>query len=136
MLRIGALICGLVGLLASFTPASAQLSPPPGGIKRTVLQKIDVPGTNYEVLFVLAEIPAKGATGRHTHPGPETGTLLEGETVLKIDGQPDRSVKPGESWQVAAGVVHDAIVGDKAAKIIVSYTVEKGKPPTTPAPAK
>jgi quercetin dioxygenase-like cupin family protein len=114
----------------------AQLQPPPGGVKRTVLQKTDVPGTNFEVIQAIAEIPAKTATGRHTHPGPETSTVLEGEMTLKVDGQPDKPLKAGDSFQVPSGVIHDAVTGDKPVKLIIGYTVEKGKPLATPALAK
>ena len=138
ILKTSAIVCGVmvIGLLANLTPAAAQLSPPPGGVKRTILQKVDVPGTNFEMVLAIAEIPAKAAAGRHTHFGPETATVLEGDLVLKVDGQPDKTVKVGESYQVPGGTVHDAIMGDKPVKIIVSYAIEKGKPLATPAPAK
>ena len=131
-----AMVLGAIGLFASLDQASAQLSPPPGGIKRTVLQKVDVPGSTYEVVLVLAEIPAMAALGRHSHPGTETATVTEGELTLKVDGQPDKVVKAGESWQVAAGAIHDATTGDKPCKAIVAYAVEKGKPLASPAAAK
>ena len=51
------------------------------GIKRTPLQKIDFPA-GYNTITAIAEIPAGGAAGRHTHPGVETGYVLEGEGDL------------------------------------------------------
>ena len=131
-----AMVLGAIGLFVSLDQAAAQLSPPPGGIKRTVLQKVDVPGSTYEVVLVLAEIPAKAGLGRHTHPGTESATVTEGELTLKVDGQPDKVMKAGESWLLAAGTIHDAITGDKPCKVIVAYAVEKGKPLATPAAAK
>jgi quercetin dioxygenase-like cupin family protein len=82
----------------------------------------------------LAEIVPNVNIGRHTHPGVESGYLLDGEIVLIVAGQPDRTMKPGDSWQIPVGAAHDAKSGPNGAKIIVTYVVEKGKPLATPAP--
>jgi quercetin dioxygenase-like cupin family protein len=112
-------------------PAMTQQTPT---IKRTPLQKFDVPGTNYETVIGMAEIMPDVSIGRHTHPGPESGFMLDGEMLLMVAGQPDKTVKTGESYQVPAGAVHDAKTGPKGAKVIATYVVEKGKPLATPAP--
>jgi len=103
-------------------------------IKRTPLQKFDAPGTNYETVIGIAEIVPDVNIGRHTHPGPESGFMLEGEMILMIAGQPDKTVKVGESYQVPPGAIHDAKTGPKGAKVIATYVVEKGKPLASPAP--
>ena len=55
-------------LIAGFAIAQAP------AIKRTILQKGDVPVEGArEVIMGTAEIAAGGATGRHSHNGPETG---------------------------------------------------------------
>src|SRR5215207_9901590 len=59
-------------------------------IKRTPLQKFDVPGTNYESVIGLAEVAPTANIGRHTHFGMGSGYVLEGEFVLLVDGQPDK----------------------------------------------
>jgi quercetin dioxygenase-like cupin family protein len=102
-------------------------------IKRTPLQKFDVPGTSYETVIGIAEIAADVNVGRHTHPGPESGYLLEGEFTLLVEGQPPRLVKAGESYQVPPGAIHDARSGAQGAKVIATYVVEKGKPLASPA---
>lgn len=104
------------------------------GIKRTPLQKIDFP-QGYTTVTAIAEIPAGGSAGRHTHPGVETGYVIEGEGELIIEGQPAKLLKPGDSWAIPAGAIHDAKVsGDKPLKIMAIYIVEKDKPLATPAP--
>jgi quercetin dioxygenase-like cupin family protein len=113
-------------------------TPPPitqgaANIKRTPLQKFDVPGTNMETVIGIAEVVANVNIGRHTHPGPESGYMLEGEMVLLIDGQPPRPLKAGDSYTVPAGAIHDGKSGPKGAKVIATYVVEKGKPLATPA---
>ncbi|OAF06163.1 cupin [Bradyrhizobium centrolobii] len=104
------------------------------GIKRTPLQKIDFP-EGYTTVTAAAEVPPGGAAGRHTHPGVETGYVLEGEADLLIEGQPDKHLKAGDSYVIPAGVVHDAKThGDKPLKIIGIYIFDKTKPLATPAP--
>ena len=103
-------------------------------IKRTPLQKFDVPGTNYETVIGMAEILPNVLIGKHTHPGPESGFLLEGDLTLLVDGQPPLVVKTGESYKVPPGAAHDAKSGEKGAKVLATYVVEKGKPLASPAP--
>lgn len=105
-----------------------------GSIKRTPLQKVEFPD-GYNTVTGIAEIQPGGSAGRHTHPGIETGYLLEGETDLLVDGKPDQHLKAGDSYSIPAGVVHDAKVhGDKAAKVLAVYVVDKTKPLASPAP--
>jgi quercetin dioxygenase-like cupin family protein len=104
------------------------------GIKRTPLQKVEFPD-GYVTVSGIAEIPAGGSAGRHTHPGIETGYVLEGESEFLIDGQPPKLLKAGDSYFIPAGVVHDAKVhGDKGAKVLAVYVVDKTKPLASPAP--
>jgi len=111
-------------------PAATQQS---ATIKRTPLQKFDVPGTKYETVIGIAEIAPNVNIGRHTHPGPESGYMLEGEMVLFVDGQPEKTIRVGESYQVSASAIHDARTGPQGAKVIATYVVEKGKPLASPA---
>jgi hypothetical protein len=90
----------LLAALGAANLASAQQPPAmtqqTQNIKRTPLQKFEVPGTNFETAIGIAEIVANVSIGRHTHPGPESGCMLEGEMVLMVQGQPDKTVKMGE----------------------------------------
>jgi quercetin dioxygenase-like cupin family protein len=102
------------------------------GIKRTPLQTVEYPD-GYKVVTAIAEVPAGAAAGRHTHPGAETGYVLEGELELLIDGKPPQKIKAGESYQIPAGAVHDAKAGDKPFKVLAIYVVDKTKPLAEPA---
>ena len=103
------------------------------GIKRTPLQKLDFPA-GYNTITAIAEVPAGGAAGRHTHPDAETGYVLEGELELLIDGKPPMKIKAGESYQIPEGAVHDAKAGDKPVKVLGVYVVKAGEPLAKPAP--
>jgi quercetin dioxygenase-like cupin family protein len=108
-------------------PASAQTA----GIKRTPLQKVEVPGTNYELVFGLAEFSANATIDSHTHPGDVLAYVIDGEFPLAVEGQPHRVFKAGESFLVPAERVHVERMGDKGAKVIALYVVPKGKPLAT-----
>jgi quercetin dioxygenase-like cupin family protein len=104
-------------------------------LKRTPLQKAEFPGDQWVTQTMLVEIAAGGMAPRHTHPGIEVTYVMEGEGDLLVDGQPDRHLKAGDSFQVPAGVVHAARnTGSVPEKLLVTYVVEKGKPLATPAP--
>ena len=125
----------LIGLAVVTAVAATSIAmAQQGGIKRTPLQKVEFP-KGYNTITGIAEIQPGGTAGRHTHPGIETGYILEGEADLVIDGQPDKHLKAGDSYAIPAGVVHDAKVhGDKALKVLGIYIVDKTKPLATPAP--
>jgi quercetin dioxygenase-like cupin family protein len=123
----------VLAVVATFAALTVVAQAP--GIKRTVLQKGEAAAADRDVILARAELAAGGSTGRHTHPGPEIGYVLEGSPVLEIDGQPPRELKPGDSYVIPAGTVHNAkVVGDKTGVVLATYVVEKGKPLATPAP--
>jgi oxalate decarboxylase/phosphoglucose isomerase-like protein (cupin superfamily) len=126
----------LLGLsVLAFACAGAALAQQ-GGIKRTPLQKAEFPD-GYFSISGIAEIPAGGTAGRHTHPGVELGYVMEGEGELIIEGQPVRQIKVGDSWQIPAGTPHDAKASaGKPLKVLAVYVVDKSKPLATPAPEK
>ena len=128
----------VLAALAVTAPVTAQQTPPAAAaaassIKRTPLQRFDVPGTGYETVIGLAEIVPDVFIGRHTHPGPESGYVLEGSFELLIDGEAPRMLKAGESYKVPPGAVHDGKSGPQGAKVIATYVVEKGKPLASPS---
>ena len=59
---------------------------------------------------------------------------MAGEMVRMIEGKPPLTLKAGDSYQVPPGATHDARSGDKGAKVLAVYVVEKGKALATPAP--
>ncbi|WP_025032548.1 cupin domain-containing protein [Bradyrhizobium sp. DOA9] len=138
MLRIASSVCAALAALALSGPVAAQQSAPAATnqtqqIKRTPLQRFDVPGTTYETVIGIAEIAPNVGIGRHTHPGPESGYLLEGGFELLIEGEQPRQLKAGDSYVVPPNTLHDAKSGAAGARVIATYVVEKGKPLASPA---
>ena len=125
-----------MGVLVAIPPASwaeEQVKPPAitqaaPGIKRTILQKFDVPGTNYETTFMKVEFVPDFSVDRHTHPGPEASYVLEGEITLVLDGQSPKVLKAGDTTLFQPGIIHSGKVGQKGVVLLNSYVLEKGKP--------
>ena len=53
--------------------------------------------------------------------------------ALLVNGQPEKTVRVGESYQVPSGAIHDARTGPQGAKVIATYVVEKANL-ASPAP--
>jgi quercetin dioxygenase-like cupin family protein len=120
--------------LALGTAALAQ-NPPvsPSPIKRTILSKIDLPGTNYETITATVEVAPGFKAGRHFHPGVVVGHVTEGEFWIAIDGQPETNMKAGDTKEIPNRAVHnEGNPGTVPAKLIVTYVVEKGHPMVNP----
>jgi len=106
----------------------------PEPITRTILEKFDVPDSNYETIIMHVELAPKVNTGLHTHPGFDAAYLLDGDLTVLERGQPAKPIRPGQSWHVRPGVVHEVKAGDQTARVLAMYVVEKGKPLPTPWP--
>ena len=119
---------------ALFAAAAVAQQSTPAPIKRTPLQTVDIAGSPYQTVTGIAEIAPNVNIGRHTHPGYETGYVLEGDFTLLVEGKPPLALKAGDSYQVPLNTVHDARSGDKGAKVLAVYIVERGKPLALPAP--
>jgi quercetin dioxygenase-like cupin family protein len=118
-----------IGLLTA--PALAEDAP--SGIKRTPLQSIDFP-EGYKTVTGLAEVAPGHASGMHTHPGIETGYVLDGEVLMIVEGQPDRTLKAGDSFVIPPGAKHDVkSIGSVPAKAVSVFVVDKSKPLASPA---
>lgn len=102
-------------------------------VQRKVLLQQDlttIPG--YQAVLVSVEIPVGGREGRHTHPGSVLVYVEEGALTLDYDGKPTMTYKPGESFYVEPGRIHEGInKGNTPIKAVATFIVEKGKPLTT-----
>src|SRR5260370_35214200 len=118
------------------TEVSAQGTQPAAtpGVTRKILSQTDGPAPGYVTLLVEATIEPGVTVARHTHPGIESAYVLEGGFELPIQGQPTRTIKPGEGFQVPAETPHaGGKPGDAKSRILITYVMEKGKPLASPA---
>jgi quercetin dioxygenase-like cupin family protein len=123
-------LCAAAGLLATAMEAQAAST---GGLKRTPLKQTDGPTEGYVTIEMRVELEPDAPIARHTHPGIESGYVIEGGTELTIDGVGTFSLKPGDAYQAPAGVPHSGKNGPAKTTIAATFVVEKGKPLASPA---
>jgi len=125
----------LVAALGAFAIAGAAfgqqekapVSPSP--VKRTVVGKIEVPNSNWDVVTAVVEIAPGFKAGRHFHPGVVQAQILDGEFWLARDGEPEKVYKAGENLELPMKQIHnEGAVGDKPMKLVAVYMVERGQP--------
>lgn len=134
MLKLFLVVSSLTAVLLGGVAYGQQAPLQPSPIKRTPLGKVEVPGSNYEVIFGITELAPGFKAGRHSHPGPLLVHVTEGEFWYHIDGQPEKVYKVGDSFEVPHSAIHaEGAVGINSAKVMVVFIVEKGKPLVQPA---
>lgn len=130
----GCAICAVTGFMA--TDASAQGASPVAtvGYTRKILSQSDGPTPGYVTILVEAELQSGGTIARHTHPGIESTYILEGSVEIPIEGQPTRSYKQGDHYQIPAGTPHaGGKPSETKVRLATTYVVEKDKPLVSPA---
>lgn len=123
----------LSGLLVMSAPAVVGSAiAQQAGIKRTVLRSIDFPA-GYTTVTAIVELAPGTCSGRHTHPGIDSGFVIQGDFVLKVDGKPEQTFKAGDSFETRPLVPHDGC-SVSGTKLIDTWVIERGKPLASPAP--
>ncbi len=126
--------CSLVAALALSVGAIAEDAKPQP--QRTVLERHDqsgVPGK--EIVIGTASLPPGTAIGFHVHPGDEVGYIMKGSVIWKVRGQPDKTLKAGDSFFNPRGSVHSVVAADSSDSLVIStWIVDKDKPMATPVP--
>jgi quercetin dioxygenase-like cupin family protein len=127
-------LCGLAEFAASEVSAQGTPPPAPTGFTRKILSQMDGPMPGYVTLVVEVNIDPGVLVARHTHPGIESGYVVSGGLDLPIEGQPVRTLKPGDGFQVPVATPHvGGKNGDVKTVVVSTYVVEKGKPLASPA---
>ncbi len=130
----GCAICAAAGLVPAGVAGQSTAPATTPGVTRKILSQTDGPMPGYTTIIVEAEIQAGIPVARHTHPGIESGYVIEGELELPIQGQPTRSLKAGDGFQVPPETPHAGGPPTKTkVRVTSTYIVEKGKPLASPA---
>src|SRR5947207_14572411 len=95
-------------------------------VVRKVLMQQDVPN-GAQLAVVSVEIPVGGREGRHTHTGPLIVYVQEGALTLDYEGKPTVTYKPGDTFFVESGKIHEGINnGTVPIKSLASFVTPKG----------
>jgi len=120
-------LCAAGGFLATGVEAQTP------GLRRILMKRTDGPVDGYETLEMRVEFDPGTVVPRHTHPGVESGYVLEGGIELAVEGETPITLKPGDAFQVPVARPHSARTGDAKTVLADTYVVEKGKPLASPA---
>jgi quercetin dioxygenase-like cupin family protein len=126
----------IVTALAAFGVAADEPKPANAPV-RTILERHDQSGVaGKEIVMGSAMLPPGSVIGYHTHPGDEAGFVLKGSLIWKVQGQPDKILKAGDSFFNPRGAVHSvaAAPGSEGATAVSSWIIDKGQPLATPVP--
>ena len=134
--RIGSWACAsLVVAAALALTAAAQEAAKPQAVERAMLGRHDqsgVPGK--EIVIGTASLAPGAVIGFHTHSGDEAGYIVKGSVIWKVHGQPDKTLKAGDSFFNPRGSVHSVVGGEAGGTAFSTWIVDKGKPLLVPAP--
>jgi quercetin dioxygenase-like cupin family protein len=116
----------LCALVASVAVVSQALAQDPNAIKRTPVATYEIAPakTVTQVPVVRLNFSPGQVTPRHVHPMPVIGYVLDGDFVVKIDGQPEMYFTAGQSIYEPANTVierYDNASQSKSATLVAYY---------------
>jgi quercetin dioxygenase-like cupin family protein len=101
-------------------------------LKRTELQRFPSPIQGWAIDQTLVQIPEGVASGRHSHPGPEVGYIVQGDVAMEFDDRPTLTLRTGDPFMIPTGVIHNARnIGNVTTKMLSSYVVDEAEPLVT-----
>jgi quercetin dioxygenase-like cupin family protein len=126
VLKKALIVAGVIMMVGVASVSGQQAS-----IKRMPLRTVEFP-PGFITVTAIAEMPPGNCAGRHTHPGIESGYVMDGDLILKVEGKPDQTLKAGASFETQPNTPHDActVTGFRA---LSTYEVENGMPLASPA---
>lgn len=130
-------LCFVVTALLSISVSADEPKPAAAQPVRTILERHDQSGVaGKEIVQGSAMLPPGSAIGFHTHPGDEAGFVLKGTLIWRVQGQPDKILKAGDSFFNPRGSAHSvaAVPGSEGGTAVSSWVIDKGQPLATPVP--
>jgi quercetin dioxygenase-like cupin family protein len=119
-----ALVLGTV--IASQTAIAAQTAP--SARWAASYDNLTMPA-GFKTMMVVVDFPPGSVFPLHSHGGPVTAMVIEGEVTL-IQGGVSKIYKAGQSWNEAAGQIHEARnKGGSKAAVAVTYLLPRGAAP-------
>jgi quercetin dioxygenase-like cupin family protein len=115
----------------------AQQAAAPAGptVTRTVLKQQDLPAPGMAAALVRVDLPPGAREGRHRHPGTLLALVEEGTLTLEFEGKPTLTLKPGETFSVEPGQIHEGMnKGSVPVKLTASFVFPKDQPMTIQVP--
>jgi len=122
-----------MALMSAGSLAFAQTPP----LRPAVTYNVKMPSTGiateFELVHLIQDFAPGASSPVHTHGGQGLALVLEGEITQRMEGQPDKVYKPGETFLETPGVYFAvANAGSVPARLSVQFLLPKGETLTTP----
>lgn len=101
------------------------------GVTRSVLERHDLPGSDFEMVLVEVSFPPGRAAPLHHHPVAGLVYVLEGTAESAYGEDPPRVYHAGDTLQDQAGIPHTVFRNtdpNKPLRFLIFYTARKGQP--------
>jgi quercetin dioxygenase-like cupin family protein len=98
--------------------------------QRQELKRADLATSpSMEVVTSISEIRKGESVPRHTHPGIETGYVLQG-SMVQLPGQAPFMMQTGSTFMNLREVPHAGftVIGDQPLRLLTVHVVDKDKP--------
>lgn len=129
----------IVAVLVTLASSSSGLAAEPAAAEPAVVTPVltrnlaDFPGK--EAVMITVEYAPGAESPPHRHDAHTFVYVLEGSVVMQVEGGPEVTLKPGESFYEAPADIH--VVSRNAsrtapAKFLVFFLKEAAKPASTP----
>lgn len=117
---------------AALTSPVAHADDPTAGVSRTELQRLPAPTPGFEIVQTRFEIPVGKESGRHNHPGPEVGYIVQGDVDIIFDDRPTEHLHSGDPFLIPTGAIHNARnVGTVRTLMLSTYVFPADQPLVT-----
>ncbi|MGE8068013.1 cupin domain-containing protein [Pseudomonas sp. NPDC089569] len=128
-----ALVTAALGAFAGLAQAEESKPAPAknwqAGLTRTDLVRRDLDVEGREVIQVRVDFDPGVVSPKHAHPGVEVAYVIEGTFEYELEGQPNVTLKAGESLYIPAGTAHVAKnIGQGKGAELATYIVRKDAP--------
>jgi quercetin dioxygenase-like cupin family protein len=130
-----AIIVVVVMAFSGWGVLADQAAAPAPSVTRTVLRQQDLAVPGYASALVRVDVPVGAREGRHRHPGTLIAVVAEGNFTLDYEGKPTLQLKPGDTFFVEPGQVHEGMnKGTVPVRLIASFVFPKDQPMTIQVP--
>lgn len=120
-------------LIGFVLPATASAENTPKKLTAEALITSAITGIeSHKALVSKVTIPAHTTLPRHYHPTEEYLYIMNGRTILQIDGEADKELTAGMAVVIPAGKVHAALTKDSPTEAMVFRVQPKNQPVRLP----
>jgi quercetin dioxygenase-like cupin family protein len=125
-----ALLLPLLALAGCAASPAPHWQPPIG--PNPVFDQVPESAANNRLIVTDLRLGPDAVGVTHYHPWEEFLYVIEGSALVEMDGQPSRTLLPGERFVIPSRIVHTPRAGPEGVRAIVVRVHREGDPVSTP----